>query len=436
MTTRWLAMLLLVALAGPALAQDRPSHRPVNTGLADDRSPEQRLADRLRSTRERERNEDEKRLSEEMKGLAEKILKDPELRKSLLKKLDDRQLKDLQQRLQQEGGNLNDPQLRRLFEESMKSNDFKLDERDRQLLQRWQEKLREKGIGSNSGGNPPIPPPPPVDPGKPQVPPPPPPGSTEPWKPPTGSSTPDSWGDLANDPPDWLKKGLGRTVDDVSKWLDTPSGKSWSKTIAEAAGRAASNTRSTARASSGRLRGLGGYLPNVRSWLPRRSPNLPNARLPGVPRVGGRMPAAPSLSGRDAGKVVLVVALVAVLALVLWYSRGWWQGALSARLAAWKLGPWPVRPQDVSTRGELVRAFEHLALLCLGPAARTCHHLELARQIGGLPSVDPDRRRDAAADLALVYEQARYTPDDELLPDELMSRARRDLCYLAGEPTA
>jgi hypothetical protein len=100
------------------------------------------------------------------------------------------------------------------------------------------------------------------------------------------------------------------------------------------------------------------------------------------------------------------------------------------------LGPWPVRPGEVATRGDLVRAFEHLALLCLGPTARTCHHLELARLLGAQPAPDPERRRDAAVDLAQVYEQARYTPDDEVLPDDLMRRARRELCYLAGEPAA
>ena len=95
-----------------------------------------------------------------------------------------------------------------------------------------------------------------------------------------------------------------------------------------------------------------------------------------------------------------------------------------------------MRPDQVSTRGDLVRAFEHLALLCLGRDARTHHHLDLATRIGQQPSLDQDRRKEAARDLALLYEQARYTPDDEHLADEDLRRARRELSYLAGETAA
>jgi hypothetical protein len=235
-----------------------------------------------------------------------------------------------------------------------------------------------------------------------------------------------------------MKKGLERSVDDFGKWLDTPSGKSWRNSLKDIAQRAA-EARSSAPPVSQRLKPFSRHLPNVRSWLPRRSPNLPSPKMSGIPRVGGRLPSVPSASGmsaQGAGKLVLVLGAIALAALLLWYSRGWWQNALAARLAAWKLGPWPVRPGDVATRGDLVRAFEYLALLCLGPAARTCHHLELARRIAALPDIDPDRRRDAAGDLARVYEQARYTPEDEPLANDLLARARRDLCYLAGEPAA
>jgi hypothetical protein len=122
-----------------------------------------------------------------------------------------------------------------------------------------------------------------------------------------------------------------------------------------------------------------------------------------------------------------------MLAFVLWRVGGWWQRRRAELLnAGWRLGPWPVRPESVSTRGELVQAFEHLALLLLGPTARTCHHLELAGRMGAQPALDGDRRREAADDLARLYEQARYTPDNETLSPESMSRARRELCYLAG----
>jgi hypothetical protein len=142
------------------------------------------------------------------------------------------------------------------------------------------------------------------------------------------------------------------------------------------------------------------------------------------------------MSAAGLGRMVLVVGLMVVMALLIWQSRGWLKESLAARLAAWRLGPWPVRPGDVTTRADLVRAFEYLALLLLGPAARTCHHLELAQRMGQRPALDADRQREAAVDLARVYEQARYTPADEPLPEDVLSRARRELCYLAGEPAA
>jgi hypothetical protein len=140
----------------------------------------------------------------------------------------------------------------------------------------------------------------------------------------------------------------------------------------------------------------------------------------------------PNITAAGVGRFFLVLVGAAMVALIVWYSRGWWQEALAKRLAALRLGPWPVRPEEVATRADLVRAFEYLALLLLGPSARTCNHLELARRISQRPTLQADRNREAAEELARLYEQARYTPPDERLPDELMSRARRELSYLAG----
>jgi hypothetical protein len=85
----------------------------------------------------------------------------------------------------------------------------------------------------------------------------------------------------------------------------------------------------------------------------------------------------------------------------------------------------------VRTRDELVRAFEYLALLRLGPAARHRNHREIAADLGaGGP------RSAAAERLAGLYEQARYAPPDEVLPDADLAAARADLCLLAGVAAA
>jgi hypothetical protein len=107
--------------------------------------------------------------------------------------------------------------------------------------------------------------------------------------------------------------------------------------------------------------------------------------------------------------------------------------AASGAEAGWKLGRWPVNPAAVTTREEMVRAFEYLTLRCLGPAARCWNHLEIAAQLGGDRNV---ARQQAATHLAGLYEQARYAPPEERLPGTELEAARRHLCFLAGASAA
>ncbi len=121
-----------------------------------------------------------------------------------------------------------------------------------------------------------------------------------------------------------------------------------------------------------------------------------------------------------------------LLAVLLWRGAGWYQ-AYRARLASeWRLGPWPVEPGAVRTREQLVRAFEHLALLLFGLPARTMNHEELARGMAGLPAT----RAEDARELAAAYEQARYAPPQDELSDDRLAAARRQLASLAGSSAA
>ena len=93
---------------------------------------------------------------------------------------------------------------------------------------------------------------------------------------------------------------------------------------------------------------------------------------------------------------------------------------------------WPVQPKDVATRGDLVRAFEFLALRCLGLDAKHRHHLDLANRLGGPSRPASEPRRLAADHLAHLYELARYAPGDEPLAEAELAAARRDLSLLTG----
>src|SRR5581483_12253552 len=112
----------------------------------------------------------------------------------------------------------------------------------------------------------------------------------------------------------------------------------------------------------------------------------------------------------------------------------------------WRLGPWPVDPAAIKTREELIQAFEYLSLLNLGPAARNWNHLAIADGLrntrpSAVPSTAALERSTpasgaAADELASLYEQARYAPPSDPLPDTALITARRDLCLLAGVSSA
>jgi hypothetical protein len=96
------------------------------------------------------------------------------------------------------------------------------------------------------------------------------------------------------------------------------------------------------------------------------------------------------------------------------------------------LGPWPLDPRTVSSRADLVRAFEYLSVLVNGDPARTYSHEAAA---AALRAAVP-QAADAAVPLADAYALARYTPAEVALEDADIAAARRHLCRLAGVPAA
>jgi hypothetical protein len=166
-----------------------------------------------------------------------------------------------------------------------------------------------------------------------------------------------------------------------------------------------------------------------------------NWHMPSLPRLnfsfGGRDTSTSGSPGSASGGVgastgtqFVWVVLVLVLVAFLWKGKELLGPKGAATDGAWKLGPWPVRPENVRTRADLVRAFEYLAFLVLGPAARPRNHLDLADALGST-GTEPIRRK-VATRLARLYEHARYAPQEEALPDADLKAARCDLTYLAG----
>lgn len=177
-----------------------------------------------------------------------------------------------------------------------------------------------------------------------------------------------------------------------------------------------------------RLPALDNVLPrtNARNWLPDLSKWTP--RDPGftTPNVG--RPALPSASAWEG---VLWLAMAVCVGLIAWRLLAWRQ-AVAEQKEQWRPGPWPVRPEAVRTRDDLVKAFEHLALLLLGRQALPLNHLVIGTWLASDPrQADPARQR-AVWNLAGLYEQARYAPPQQLLPPTDLESARHDLTLLAG----
>ncbi len=152
-------------------------------------------------------------------------------------------------------------------------------------------------------------------------------------------------------------------------------------------------------------------LPNFDGWTPNT--NLPTGS-----------PAAGASSGVGLDAMVWIVALGLFGAAAVIALRAASRQAAAARAKAWSVGPWPVDPSRVTTREDLIRAFEHLAFLRIGLAARPLNHLDVAGRLGEADG--------PAGRLARLYEQARYAPSEESLPADELTTARGDLSTLAG----
>jgi hypothetical protein len=162
--------------------------------------------------------------------------------------------------------------------------------------------------------------------------------------------------------------------------------------------------------------------------LARFSPSLPsfgslstpNLAVPGMPGI-----ASPFLPSISTGATWLLLALLCLL--VGWQMLRWTKRPDVAVDERAGLGPWPVRPEAVTTRAELVQAFDYLALRTLGLGAQSWNHHAVARSWRErLP-----RCAEPAQALALLYEQARYTDGAEALTEAERDQARRSLLVLA-----
>ena len=134
----------------------------------------------------------------------------------------------------------------------------------------------------------------------------------------------------------------------------------------------------------------------------------------------------PGFEGSWASVIVLAVLLLGALAVWrFWYLR---DPEAVGTTSTGALGPWPVDPRRLTTRRDVVRAFEYLSVLICGPSAKTWTHHTIAAALADIAV----SQGETAVLLARLYELAKYTPTDEALTTADLAEARRIVCRLAG----
>jgi hypothetical protein len=242
-------------------------------------------------------------------------------------------------------------------------------------------------------------------------------------------------------PPNWLSKWVINAADKATDGDD--DAKSWlAETIKGLAVTSTSQNMEGSDLASSWSK-LSEFFPSDK--MSDAGSSVAKMKMPSLPDVGPAAAAAPKLSGvggsadgaSGIGNVVIALLVVVAAGVVAWVLLSKYKIAQLAQGAdAWKLGAWPVHPSMVRTRADIVKAFEYLAVLVLGAAARTQHHLELAEELGHQAPTNDVRRTEAARALARLYEIARYTPETETLPADDLAAARRELSFLAGAAAA
>jgi hypothetical protein len=228
-------------------------------------------------------------------------------------------------------------------------------------------------------------------------------------------------GDWLRDSPAWRRafadlrtsvnrpEGFGLKLGSWHDQLRLPEGKLW-KLGEGTLGRIQSLPRPNLQRFTPSLPGIG----NI------STPNVPAPELPTFgPPWGGSLPAV--------GSLAIWILLLVLLLLAAWQLMRWRRGSAGLANDRVRLGSWPVRPESVATRSELVQAFNYLALLTLGPQVQSWNHHAIERS---WREKAPACAQMGSA-LALLYEQARYTEGVEALTDSQRDQARASLRQLA-----
>ncbi|MBS0202839.1 MAG: DUF4129 domain-containing protein [Planctomycetes bacterium] len=133
--------------------------------------------------------------------------------------------------------------------------------------------------------------------------------------------------------------------------------------------------------------------------------------------------AAGAHSGAAGARSVMWLGMLLVLLAVAMYAIPRLATSIGMASRTEPLAVVPIHPTEIRTRRDVVRAFHQFALRPLTPVADWWTHRQVAQQVASsTPALEP-----AIQQLAEIYEQARYLPEEtEFTPDQI-GTARRAL---------
>jgi hypothetical protein len=147
---------------------------------------------------------------------------------------------------------------------------------------------------------------------------------------------------------------------------------------------------------------------------------------PMIPRaVNGTMSTTPDRAKvrSSEGASVLWLGMLLALLSIGWYAATRLANSMFVSSQAEMLAAAPIHPAEISTRRDIVRAFHQFALRPMMPVADWWTHQQVAQEVAtSTPSLEP-----AIQQLAEIYEQARYLPEETEFTADQIGTARRAL---------
>lgn len=374
----------------------------------------------------------------------QELLRDPDFRNRIKQQLNESDVRQLRDKLLQGKGVSQDRNWQHFLDQAAKRQNW--DERQIRMLRAWAERAERKSLLPNNPGllpgrDPAASPPAPILP--PSFSPPP------PSLPPLNESEPEPslLDRMKEESTKWLMDNLDDAGGNVLEALTQMDGRDELSPLADLVRSlrqpdfSGMNLNETSLFPTQQVGSLAHSLSNVGNYLHQQDGvwseirsffrNAPAPSLPHFGRPSISVPASSIPDGEGLLPALLSLLMLGTIVLLLCKSGFRFKSAGSGESAEWRLGPWPVSPSGVSTRQDVIRAFEHLVLLFFGPAAAACHHRRLAERLAEQDGDNPGHRQ-AAEMLAWLYEQARYAPTEDALSPEQLSDARHALCLLAG----